>query len=64
MQKSILNRILIACAIIPMVIVAQTSVDVPWTGTPGEMETFIHGDIKKAISVYPLFISNRFTNSL
>ncbi len=44
MQKSILNRILIACAIIPMVIVAQTSVDVPWTGTPGEMETFIHGD--------------------
>ena len=44
MQKSILNRILVACAIIPMVIVAQTSVNVPWTGTPGEMETFIHGD--------------------
>ena len=44
MQKSILNRILVACAIVPMVIVAQTSVNVPWTGTPGEMETFIHGD--------------------
>mgnify|MGYP007000415512 len=30
--------------IVPMFIVAQTSVNVPWTGTPGEMETFIHGD--------------------
>ena len=44
MQKSILNRILVACAIIPMFLVAQTSVDVPWTGTAGEMESFIHGD--------------------
>jgi len=44
MQKSILNRILVACAIVPMFLVAQTSVDVPWTGTAGEMESFIHGD--------------------
>ena len=44
MQKSIINRFLIVCAVIPMVLIAQTSVDVPWTGTPGEMESFIHGD--------------------
>ena len=44
MQKSILNRFLVVCAVIPMFLIAQTSVDVPWTGTPGEMESFIHGD--------------------
>ena len=44
MQKSIINRFLIVCAVIPMVLIAQTSVDVPWTGTPGELESFIHGD--------------------
>ena len=44
MQKSIINRFLIVCAVIPMVLIAQTSVNVPWTGTPGEMESFIHGD--------------------
>ena len=44
MQKSIINRIVLACVVVPMFIVAQTSVNVPWTGTPGEMETFIHGD--------------------
>ena len=44
MQKSILNRLLIVCAVVPMVLIAQTTVNVPWTGTPGEMESFIHGD--------------------
>ena len=44
MQKSILNRLLIVCAVVPMVLFAQTTVNVPWTGTPGEMESFIHGD--------------------
>ena len=44
MQKSIINRIVLAFLVVPMLIVAQTSVNVPWTGTPGEMENFIHGD--------------------
>ena len=44
MQKSILNRSIVAFGLIHMFVVAQTSVNVPWTGTPGEMETFIHGD--------------------
>ena len=44
MKKSLINRILTVCALIPMVAMAQTTVDVPWTGTPGEMESFIHGD--------------------
>ena len=44
MQKSIINRIVLACVVVPKFIVAKTSVNVPWTGTPGEMENFIHGD--------------------
>ena len=44
MQKSILNRSIVAFGLIHMFVVAQTSVNVPWTGTPGEMETSIHGD--------------------
>ena len=34
MKKSLTNRALMICALIPMVVMAQTSVNVPWTGTP------------------------------
>ena len=37
MKKSLTNRALMICALIPMVVMAQTSVNVPWTGTPGEI---------------------------
>ena len=44
MQKSIISRSIVAFGLMHMFVLAQTSVTVPWTGTPGEMETFIHGD--------------------
>jgi len=44
MKKSLTNRILMICALVPMVVMARTYVTVPWTGTPGEMESFIHAD--------------------
>ena len=41
---------------------SQTTVDVPWTGTPGEMESFIHGDTtatgEQAHDVYVLASSS------
>ena len=44
MQKSIISRSIVAFGLMHMFVLAQSSVTVPWTGTPGEMETFIHGD--------------------
>jgi len=62
MIKSLTNRILTVCALIPMFAMSQTTVDVPWTGTPGEMESFIHGDTtatgEQAHDVYVLASSS------
>ena len=57
MNKSLKHRILMICALIPMM-AFSTEVVVPWTGTPGEMESFIHADTtetgEQAHSVYTL----------
>ena len=45
MNKSLKNRILLICALIPMMAFSDGhTVVVPWTGVPGEMESFIHAD--------------------